>query len=735
MNHSFLMPHGWCMTWNPRLIGLHVASDAMVALSYYSIPAALFVFARYKKAQIPVRPLLLLFGLFILLCGGGHAIDIISIWKPIYWFKGWWNLGTAATSVITAIVLIPKVAEFIRMPETAERLQREATVLQEKHGILRAVLDGVCEGILLVGPKGDILVSNAAAGTIAADWPNHASTDRDVLKLPDGRVVERFTTSVVGFGQLYVLRDVTEQRKSEAQRRRLEKIVATMKQGFAIVSMDASLDRSMDEEKVLATNQSFDEMHGYARGELDGAPMASLYAGEPEERDATAAAISEAAERDGFWEGEALGARKDGSAFISQVRVNLHVEDDERMLSMLQMDVTEQKRREEQGQRIQQKLLHTQKLESLGVLAGGVAHDFNNLLTGILGNASLAYDVLPADSPLRSNLRDVVSASERAADLTRQLLAYSGKGRFVVEPIDVSGLTVEISKLVRMSMPKTVRLTVNAASDLPFVEGDAGQLQQIVMNLAINGAEAIGELPGEVHVSTGVLQLEEADIKGAFSADGITAGKFVFFEVQDTGCGMDEATRAQIFDPFFTTKFTGRGLGLAAALGIVRGHKGAIKVYSDVGRGSTFKVYLPVWEGERAPAQPGAPDRDLTGSGMILIVDDEDVVRRTTQNTLRHFGYEVVLAENGMEAIDIFHKSPDRISLILLDMTMPVMSGEETLRQIRKIRPEVPVILTSGFNEAEAIRRFAGKGLAGFIQKPFTSAKLAEKVKSAATGA
>ncbi|MDQ6663695.1 MAG: response regulator [Acidobacteriota bacterium] len=693
---------------------MHVATDAMVALSYYSIPAALFVFVLKKKAETRVRPLLVLLGLLILLCGGGHALDILSMWKPIYWFKGWWNLGAAAASVVTAIVVVPKAAQLILLPEKAERLQREAAILQN-------VLDRVPAGILLVGSTGEVVAHNAASETLLVDWPNHASTDRDIVTRPDGRVFERFTTNVAGYGQLYVWRDVTEQRNNEEQRRRLEKIVKTMKPGFTILSLD--------EAKVLATNQSFDEMHGYAHGELNGAPMADLYGGEPEEREAIAAAICEAAERDGFWEGETRGTKKDGTPFVSQVLVNLHTEDDKRILSMIQMDVAKQKRREEEAERIQKELLHTQKLESLGVLAGGVAHDFNNLLTGILGNASLAYELLPAASPLRSSLQDVMEASERAADLTRQLLAYSGKARFLVEPIDVSGLAGEVKDLVRLSIPKNVRLEINAAPDLPLVEADAGQLRQIVMNLVINGAEAMRGKPGGVRVSTGVQQLEDADIKRAFLCDGITAGKFVYIEVQDAGCGMDEATRAQIFDPFFTTKFTGRGLGLAAALGIVRGHKGAIKVYSDLGKGSTFRVYLPAWEGEPDPVQPRPEDQDLIGSGMILVVDYEDVVRRTTQNTLRHFGYEVVMAENGLEALNVFQKIGDRISLILLDMTMPVMSGEETLRQIRKIRPELPVILTSGFYEAEAMQRFAGKGLAGFIQKPFTSSKLAEKVK------
>jgi two-component system cell cycle sensor histidine kinase/response regulator CckA len=395
-------------------------------------------------------------------------------------------------------------------------------------------------------------------------------------------------------------------------------------------------------------------------------------------------------------------------------------------LALFARDITERKRFNEQ-------LRQTQKLESLGVLAGGVAHDFNNLLVGILGNSSLAADALPRGNPARAMLEEVVTAAERAADLTRQLLAYSGKGRFVIELLDLSSLVEEITMLVQASIARTVQLRLDLTKGLPPIEADAGQMQQLLMNLVINGAEAIGDRPGTVTVATGLIEVDEPYLRGMLLHAEISPGPYVFAEVQDTGVGMDQQTVAKIFDPFFTTKFTGRGLGLAAALGIVRGHKGAIKVYSTPGRGTTFKLLFPAAIGKTVTRENGTVNQELLGEARVLVVDDEQIVRRAAKMTLERYGYSVVLAENGERALEILRESPLAFDVVLLDLNMPVLSGEDTLREMRKIRPNLPVILSSGFNEVEAIRRFQGKGLSGFVQKPYTAATLAHSVKAALT--
>ena len=434
--------------------------------------------------------------------------------------------------------------------------------------------------------------------------------------------------------------------------------------------------------------------------------------------------IQEQADAHGYWEGELLHRAKDGKQIRVSSRWALRRDGAGRPAGFLEIntDITEKRRIEEQ-------LRHTQKLESLGVLAGGVAHDFNNLLTGILGNASLALDVLGPHHPDRFLVEEVMKAAERAADLTRQLLAYAGKGRFVMRTVNLSRLVREIAGLLQTSIPKTVQFRLQLADPIPGVDADPGQLQQIVMNLVINGAEAIGPEGGVVLVRTSVQPVDTQYIATMNAAAGSLApGDYVCLEVHDTGSGMSEETLSKIFDPFFTTKFAGRGLGLSAVLGIVTAHKGALKVYSQPGQGTTFKVLFPVSRTAiEAPASAAAGD--LAGSGTVLVVDDEELVRQTARHTLERYGYTTLSAANGAEALEVYRAAAGAITLVLLDLTMPVMNGEEALRQMQAINPQVRVLLSSGYNEVEAVQRFAGKGLAGFIQKPYTAAALAEKVK------
>jgi PAS domain S-box-containing protein len=376
-------------------------------------------------------------------------------------------------------------------------------------------------------------------------------------------------------------------------------------------------------------------------------------------------------------------------------------------LSYISRDITERKEWEEE-------LRQTQKLESLGVLAGGLAHDFNNLLTGIMGNASLALDELPANSPTRTRIAEVLSGGDRAALLVRQMLAYAGKGRFVVERLNLSSQIAEIVPLVRTSLSHNVQLRLNLDHDLPMIEGDAAQIQQLIMNLAINATEAVGETPGAVTMTTFSRETE--------------AERQVVMEVRDTGCGMDDDTRSHIFDPFFTTKFRGRGLGLSAVLGIIRGHRGCISVESTPGRGSTFTVILPALPvADRADAR-SAPV-ETRGYGHVLVVDDEDLVRDMARFTLERCGYTVETAAGGLAALALFSARPEEFDAVLLDLTMPGLNGEETLKRFLMVRPNARVVLSSGFSEAEALQRFNGRGASGFLQKPYTAPVLARKIK------
>ena len=378
-------------------------------------------------------------------------------------------------------------------------------------------------------------------------------------------------------------------------------------------------------------------------------------------------------------------------------------------------------------QRTEEKFRETAKLESLGVLAGGVAHDFNNLLTGILGNASLVLDSPDLIASDREKLEFVVTASERAADLTRQMLAYAGKGRYETRAVELSSLVRETADLMHTLLPKTVRVHTELADDLPWIEADPSQLQQVIMNLVINAGEAIGEpRSGTVSVHTRECTLGESDV-AALDRGELAPGTYILLEVSDTGCGMTPEVLARIFDPFFTTKFTGRGLGLAAVLGIIKSHRGTIQVQTAVGQGSGFRVYLPATARAARPVSETAVPAPAADNVRVLVVDDEEVVRATTRAVLERRGLEALFAASGEEGLRLLTEHKD-ISVVLLDMMMPGMSGDEAFKRMREIRPDLPIIVSSGYGESQVMQYFLGSNVSAFIQKPYTSAALIQKI-------
>jgi len=390
----------------------------------------------------------------------------------------------------------------------------------------------------------------------------------------------------------------------------------------------------------------------------------------------------------------------------------------------ISVDVTEQHERSQEKEQIQQQLQHTQKLESLGVLAGGIAHDFNNILAAIMGHASLAESKCKQSDPLavEQHLGRIVTASEKAADLCKQMLAYSGHGKFIIKPLDISAFVESILNILEVSLNKGVILKLSLIENLPMVEADASQMQQILMNLVTNANEAIASRSGVIAIRTGIMDAGENYLTHCLCAEDIHPGRFVFMEVSDTGSGMNGETIEKIFDPFFTTKFTGRGLGMSAVLGIIRGHQGALKLYSEPGQGTTFRVLLPALDIPR-PNKKATEENPLHNTGIhkVLVVDDEESMREITQMMLLDAGVdEILTAEDGRNAIQIYQREGETIDLIILDLTMPHMDGEETFRQLRLINPEIKVILASGYSRQSIEDRFAGKGLCGFLQKPFT---------------
>ncbi len=388
----------------------------------------------------------------------------------------------------------------------------------------------------------------------------------------------------------------------------------------------------------------------------------------------------------------------------------------------------ERRNSEEARQVMERQMQHAQKLESLGVLAGGIAHDFNNLLTAMLGHMNVAQAKLAPESPAHPHLESLERIIHRAADLTRQMLAYSGKGRFVVRTHDLNQVVQEVTHLLEVSIPKKVALRFDLAPALPLVEADAAQIQQVIMNLVTNAADAIGDQDGTIRLTTTSLHLDRAYLDQSFHGQDLLPGTYAILEVNDSGCGMTPEVLRRIFDPFFTTKITGRGLGLSATLGILKGHRAGLRIYSEPGRGTNFKLLFPTTAAAREEEAPPGVAPALACRATVLLVDDEEMIRESVTLVLESLGLTVVTASNGLEALEVLGREDATVDVVLMDLTMPHMDGREAFQIIRRTHPELPVILSSGYNEHESIHDFTGRGLAAFLQKPYTLGTLERTV-------
>ncbi len=424
---------------------------------------------------------------------------------------------------------------------------------------------------------------------------------------------------------------------------------------------------------------------------------------------------------------ELSALRRDGNEFPVELAIATLQTGDSCEFSAFIRDITERVRVEEQRREFDAQLQKAQKAESLGILAGGVAHDFNNLLTGILSNAGTARRNLPAESPAQRYLAEVMQGSNAAAHLTGQLLAYAGRGRFQLRSLDLSAEVTAIETLLQVSVRGKGSLSLDLREQLPAIEADPVQVHQVLMNLVTNAAESdAAEVP--IRVGTRAVELRAEDLHRLVPGSEAKPGPYVALEVTDAGSGMDAATRERIFEPFFTTKATGRGLGLAATLGIVHGHGGGISIDSKAAAGTTFRVFFPASD---KPVQTIRNDRpgDLSGQGVILVVDDDEYVLQGVYFALEGFGYSAILADSGPKALEFMRIRGHEIDLVLLDLTMPGMDGEETLRALRESRPGIKVLLSSGYDEDRVTRQFRSLQIDGFLRKPYDPDQLAMAVK------
>lgn len=394
----------------------------------------------------------------------------------------------------------------------------------------------------------------------------------------------------------------------------------------------------------------------------------------------------------------------------------------------LTQDITERKREEERKMKMQQNLLEIQRLESLGLLASGIAHDFNNILMAIIGNLELTMLDIPFDCPTYFNLEQALKASLRASDLVRQILAYCGKGKYMVCNININDIIENNLEFFKTTISKNIKFELDLQKELPLINADASQITQLLINLITNASEAIDKKDGIIKLKTGSSYFDESILSKNHFADKINEGIYVLIEISDNGIGMDENTLQKICDPFFTTKFFGRGLGMAAVAGIIKSHNGTLFIESEPDKGTKIKVLLPIATSEITEKNISKKEEIKSDkfTGTILIVDDEKAIRDTLAKITEFLGFKPLLAKDGFEAIEILKKYLDQISCVLLDYTMPKMDGVDTFKKLLEIKADIKVIFTSGYTEEDATKDINGLTPAAFLQKPYRLEQLKE---------
>jgi len=491
---------------------------------------------------------------------------------------------------------------------------------------------------------------------------------------------------------------------------------------------DAVFVHDAETGRILDVNHRMCDLYGYTRKEaLEVGFQNILFDGAPYDLEHALGYIRKAAA--GHPQTFEWKARhKSGRSFWVEVSIGSAELAGKSCVLAAVRDITERKRSEEVRERAEEQTREAQRMESLGVLAGGIAHDFNNLLMTILGNADITLMETPPLASSRANINEIIKASRRAAELCAQMLAYAGKGKFVTRMVNVNDLIAGMSKMFETSVSKKVSLSYEFGQNLPAVQADHTQLRQVLMNLLINASEAIGSQEGTITVSTGLLHCDQGYFQSTLTGVGRPEGDYVFLEVRDTGSGIKTEAVSKIFEPFYTTKFTGRGLGLPAVQGIVNSHNGAIKVHSEEGKGTVFTILLPavgVADGQVVLSGDGEKPR----SGAILLVDDEESIRLMTSKMLRVIGYDVISVPDGEQALRVIKAREQSLACVLLDLNMPVMNGEDTYREIRKIDMALPVIISSGYGEQEISEKFSEKGILGVLRKPYQMAALRRKIE------
>lgn len=651
---SEYMEHGACFSWEPGLVWLHVISDIVTGIAYYSIPAALFYFA-YKRRDLPFHGVILLFGVFILSCGTTHFLAAYTVFVAEYWVEGGVKAFTALISAVAAFYLIPLIPDAIAMPSLTKSLKEN----QELNAQLEKKLDE--------------------------------------LNLKTRELVET-------------------NRELNLSESRFRVLVEH--------APDAILVYDVAQRKFVDANTNAERLFGFGREELLVSGPERLYSSSQPDGLPLAESVEKMIGR--AVAGETLLFERavhnaEGKDLLCEVRLVRLPFTDRNLLRASFIDITERRKLEEQ-------LRQSQKMESVGRLAGGIAHDFNNLLTVITGYSELMLSQLGEESPLGKEVEEIKRAGERAASLTHQLLAFSRRQVLQPKVLDLNDVVSNIEKMLRRLIGENVELRTVLGAGLWSVKADPGQIEQVLVNLVVNARDAISG-GGKITIETVNVFLDEEYSRGHLPAQ---PGHYVMLAISDTGVGMDEKTVSQVFEPFFTTKGPGKGtgLGLSTVYGIVKQSGGYIWVYSEPDKGSTFKVYFPRTEDrEGAPHKAVSPVEDLRGQETVLVVEDEESIRNLACAVLRGYGYPVLPACDGEDALRVAGEHEGEISLLLTDVVMPKMGGRDLYDRIRQQHPEIKVLYMSGYTDNAIVHhRVLDPGTA-FLQKPFSPISLARKVK------
>lgn len=616
------------------------------------------------------------------------------------------------------------------------------------------VVNAAPYGIFQLDAKNRLLTVNAS-GALMLEQPSSELTGKDFLSLIKGAeqpLVERaLNQALAGKGSRFELstpnrrlfnvsayplrhetrdpprlilicQDITQEREVATAIANSEKKYRTM-----IDSSPDSVILHAPDGAIIDVNPAACELLGFSRSELLDRNFADLDNDWFEQH--FAAARRPLGDGLHFF-GESTLLRADQTSVPCEYHSTVTSSDNQPTVLHFIRDISARLEREQQQREMVARVQQSQKLESLGVLAGGIAHDFNNLLTSMLGNANLARTAAAHHNPAVQFLENIEAAAIRAGELCTQMLTYAGQGRFAIEETDLNGLIIDMTRLLELAVSNRAVLKYQLTDDLPAAAIDSSQIRQALMSMVINASEALGDNSGMVTINTGLLRADRHYLNETYLTENLSPGDYLFIEVSDNGGGMSSEIKSRIFDPFFSTKFTGRGLGLAAVLGIVRSHDGALKVYSEEGRGTTFKMLLPIATAENQAAEASRSPKKPSLEGTVLIADDELSVATVTAQMVEALGMRATIAHNGRECVEIFQNAPQEFDLVLLDLSMPELDGAETFHQLKILHPTVKVVLTSGFNEEDAAQRFNGKGLTGFLQKPYHLTELREKIEA-----